>query len=347
MMYLIIGRTATGKDTLAHRLEDHGFKAVKSYTTRPQRSIFEDTHIFISPAESANYKDKVATTKINGYEYFATAEQVQASDIYIIDPKGFDELTKNMPKESFFVVYMAARTEMSKKAYLARGGADADEATKKKIEDEFNARTASETAMFDEFEKRILKKAMPDNVLAVLPIANNFSDSVMDYAVQSVIDSRSTIQHLVKFTYSAINHQVINGTPNFVYAKMPNGKYNFMPIEKFAWALNFTEGAFDSISKKLYSTVSPKIAAALDHTNIVAEGFGNTKPFVRCVCPVLCVNNYVIIFTSKEDMRKAIITEIIPESPFGTPSPKQKYDDSFIVNVENEIRYRVYTLNKE
>jgi len=343
MMYLIIGRTATGKDTLAHRLENHGFKQVKSYTTRPKRTPDEDSHIFISPDQSAKYTDKVATTKINGYEYFATAEQIQDSDIYIIDPNGFDELTANMPKESFFVVYMASKSESSKKAYVERvkGHLDKDAA-----EAEFRARTASETDQFDAFEKRILKKDMPANVLAVLPIANDFSDRVMDYAVQSVIDSRATIKNLVKFTYSAINHQVINGTPNFVYVKMPNGQYSFMPIEKFAWALNFTEGAFDSISKKLYNTVSPKTAAALDHVNIIAEGFGNTDSHLRCVCPVLCVNNYVIIFTNKDDMQKAVITEIIPESPFGTPKPKQEYDNSFIVNINNEIRYRIYTLTK-
>jgi hypothetical protein len=45
-------------------------------------------------------------------------------------------------------------------------------------------------------------------------------------------------------------------------------------------------------------------------------------------------------------MQKAVITEIIPESPFGTPKPKQEYDNSFIVNINNEIRYRIYTLTK-
>jgi len=343
MMYLIIGRTATGKDTLANRLEGHGFKPVKSYTTRPKRSPDEDTHIFITPDQSANYKDKVATTTINGCEYFATAEQVHDSDLYIIDPRGFDELTKNMPKESFFVVYMAAKADSSRKAYVERAKS---RLSKDEAINEFNARTASETSMFDEFERRILKKDMSDNVLAVLPIANDFTDKVMNYAVQSIIESKSTIKHLVKFTYSAINHQVINGTPNFVYAKMPNGQYSFMPIEKFAWALNFTDGAFDSISKKLYNQVSPKTAAALDHVNIIAEGFDKTDSHLRCVCPVLCVNNYVITFTSKDDMKKAVITEIIPESPFGTPKPKQKYDNAFIVNVNNEIRYRIYTLSK-
>ena len=71
-MILIIGRSGSGKDHLARELSKHGLKQVLSYTTRPPRRPDEDTHIFIKPEESCNYKDKIATTEIAGCEYFAT-----------------------------------------------------------------------------------------------------------------------------------------------------------------------------------------------------------------------------------------------------------------------------------
>ena len=52
MKLLIVGRTATGKDTLREALEKHAnMTFVKSYATRPRRFENEDTHIFITKNE--------------------------------------------------------------------------------------------------------------------------------------------------------------------------------------------------------------------------------------------------------------------------------------------------------
>jgi hypothetical protein len=72
-MILIIGRSGSGKDFLARELAKNGLSQVKSYTTRPPRYEGEDTHIFISAEEASRTEGKIATTVINGYEYFATA----------------------------------------------------------------------------------------------------------------------------------------------------------------------------------------------------------------------------------------------------------------------------------
>ena len=40
MVTLIVGRTASGKSTLAKMLENMGAKILKSYTTREQKKIF-------------------------------------------------------------------------------------------------------------------------------------------------------------------------------------------------------------------------------------------------------------------------------------------------------------------
>ena len=159
MMYLIVGRTGSGKDYLANRLAKEGLKVVKSYTTRPRRTENEDTHIFITPEEAKTYTDKVATTVINGYEYFATATQVNESDVYIIDPNGVEELTKNMPDTTFHIIYVDSNA-MDRRFNAVKRADD-------KIKEEliFDKRDESENAQFTEFEKKI-KSIGDDNPFA-------------------------------------------------------------------------------------------------------------------------------------------------------------------------------------
>lgn len=87
---LLIGKSGSGKDTIAKILSDkYGLRQLKSYTTRPRRFTTENTHTFVSelPAETDIVK-RIAYTEFNGYEYCATNAQVENSDIYVIDPDG-------------------------------------------------------------------------------------------------------------------------------------------------------------------------------------------------------------------------------------------------------------------
>lgn len=97
-VYCIMGRTASGKDTLVNTIIERfgdrfGYKKLKSYTTRPRRVGEGDTHIFINKSEVENYTSRiVAYTKFGEYEYFATSDQFEECDFYIIDPIGYYEL---------------------------------------------------------------------------------------------------------------------------------------------------------------------------------------------------------------------------------------------------------------
>lgn len=111
MKVLIIGRTASGKDTLREALErKYGWEFVKSYTTRKKRFEDEDTHLFVSQQQADNVTNKVAVTFVNNGEgwdeYFSTEEQVQEADAYIVDPVGMYLLCASMPYEHFVVVYV-------------------------------------------------------------------------------------------------------------------------------------------------------------------------------------------------------------------------------------------------
>lgn len=148
-MILIIGRTGSGKDYLARELAKSGLKQVLSYTTRPPRTPDENTHIFISPEETGNYNDKIATTVINGYEYFATKQQMTDNDVYIIDPNGTYELLENCPDVPFIICYLRADNDQRRDRAVGRG------ADKQKEAEVFDKRDASEDPQFSAFEKML------------------------------------------------------------------------------------------------------------------------------------------------------------------------------------------------
>ena len=145
-MILIAGRTGSGKNTYADILKEKGYKEVISYTTRPKRYETEDTHIFISNEEADIIEDKVASTTINDYKYFATKKQIQDADYYIIDPIGIAELTENCPDTEFLIIYIDADKETRYNRALSRGNSE-------KEADIFNKRDASEDKEFTEFEE--------------------------------------------------------------------------------------------------------------------------------------------------------------------------------------------------
>ena len=106
---LIIGRTASGKDTLADALRHaYGMTFVKSCTTRPRRTPDEDTHVFLTEQQAEPLvRDAVAYTRIGDYIYFTTAQQVMETEGYVIDPIGMRILCANMPNTRFVIAYVA------------------------------------------------------------------------------------------------------------------------------------------------------------------------------------------------------------------------------------------------
>lgn len=133
----IIGTSGSGKSTIANKLErKYNCRSVRSYTTRPIREDDDgdiNTHTFISSDEVENFKpDMVAYNVFNGYEYFATKEQIDSSDIYVTDVVGLLELkTKyfNKPIVSFFI-----KCDSSIVAKRMSNRGDSDEQIMKRLE---------------------------------------------------------------------------------------------------------------------------------------------------------------------------------------------------------------------
>ena len=85
---LIVGASGTGKTSVAERLEQqYGLKSVCSYTTREKRSDGEYGHIFVTEEEFSKLS-LAGYSEYAGNRYGATTEQIESSDLWVIDMAG-------------------------------------------------------------------------------------------------------------------------------------------------------------------------------------------------------------------------------------------------------------------
>jgi guanylate kinase len=124
-----MGRTASGKDTLANKLcERAGLRQIISYTTRERRVNEGDTHIFISDEEYQTIEDSgriAAFTQIGPYKYCCTIDQLYENDIYVIDPVGVQHLRElDLPNLRLVTVYVNVPDDVRKERALNKRGDD-------------------------------------------------------------------------------------------------------------------------------------------------------------------------------------------------------------------------------
>lgn len=175
IVFLVIGRSGCGKDTLVNYMcQKYGLKKLNSYTTRPPRQNEEDTHIFISPEDVQKYQDDIiAYTKIGEFEYFATKSQLKDINFYIIDPKGVQDLENipNLKEEFSFIKLFIYLPEKERKKRIALRG-DSEEA--------FLKRQEGEKQQFDNFE---------------------LQTDLFDYAIcnMDLIEAQKELEHIVQF----------------------------------------------------------------------------------------------------------------------------------------------------
>lgn len=260
MIYLIIGRTGSGKDFLANKLEEKGFPAVKSYATRPRRTENEDSHIFITPEEAAEFKDKVARTVINNYEYFATGEQVKNSKVYIIDPNGLDELSKNMPDTAFGIIHVTCDND-ARTYHAVHRVANSDHKKEKAV---FEARDASEREQFDAFDDETTAyrnglTSLRSNVVNLIEYENTFDEAKTDEFVEFLLCYDNTVNTITDLIKDALTlpefEEKRSENPDMIKLNADNNTE--VPIEAMtAFYMNNPEEFISFIC--LYKNISPR-----------------------------------------------------------------------------------------
>lgn len=129
VLLCLMGKTASGKDTLAQKLcERTGLRQVISYTTRERRANEGNTHIFISDEEYKTLEDSgriAAFTQIGTYKYCCTIDQLYENDIYVIDPIGVQHLRElDLPNLRLVTVYVNTPDDVRKDRALSKRGDD-------------------------------------------------------------------------------------------------------------------------------------------------------------------------------------------------------------------------------
>lgn len=110
-VFLILGRTSSGKDSLVGNLcNELGLSQLISYTTRPMRYVEENTHFFVTEDDYIKMRDNnqiAAFTQIGEYKYWSSIDQLYKNDIYIIDKLGLDYLhSLNLPNIRIVSIYI-------------------------------------------------------------------------------------------------------------------------------------------------------------------------------------------------------------------------------------------------
>lgn len=133
MIIVLVGKTASGKTTVANELcKNHGYKRIITYTTRPMRENEEqdvDYH-FISDEqfnemvennEFTEYKRYDTAHGVWSYGSVITSEQELSDDCYVIilTPQGLRDLSKKMLR--YIAFYLNVRFESQLERLKKRG----------------------------------------------------------------------------------------------------------------------------------------------------------------------------------------------------------------------------------
>jgi guanylate kinase len=154
VLICLMGKTASGKDTLANELcERTGMRQIISYTTRERRTNEGNTHIFISDAEYQALESSnqiAAFTQIGPYKYCCTVDQLYENDIYVIDPVGVQHLRElNLPNLRLVTVYVNTPDEVRKERALKKRGDDRLVYMKRDLAERDQFRTMLKNSEFD------------------------------------------------------------------------------------------------------------------------------------------------------------------------------------------------------
>lgn len=121
---LLVGKSGSGKTEIAKTLYTKGYDVLQSYTTRKPRSKNEWGHLFCSTDEYEQFKnedDIVAYSYFDNNHYFSTKSQIYATDIYVVDPDGVEDLKKNIEDINFTVIYLNVNANTRRNRMHIRG----------------------------------------------------------------------------------------------------------------------------------------------------------------------------------------------------------------------------------
>lgn len=122
-----MGESGVGKTTIADYMErTYGLKQVVSYTNRPKRFDGEIGHRFLEERDVDKIKqmfpNRVAEGVYDGNFYFATEEQVDECDVYVINPGAVEEFKSKYGGNKIVKVVLLEETPTNKVRHMLSRG---------------------------------------------------------------------------------------------------------------------------------------------------------------------------------------------------------------------------------
>lgn len=135
-LYIIIGKSGSGKNTLAKYLEcRYGYKLAESYTDRPRRFKEETGHVFLTKDEFSALEGLVAVRKKEDGRYGLTLEMLNCSDLVILDPAGAKEVLSTYKARPVHVIGVHADFRTRLRRMQSRGDEVRDVALRNMADD--------------------------------------------------------------------------------------------------------------------------------------------------------------------------------------------------------------------
>ena len=143
MIYVIIGRTASGKDTIVSKLIKSGYKRIVTYTSRPMRKKEKngETYHFVTKEEfegliqSGFFAEWRSYDTVDGVWYYGSSVDSYDTDedrIIILNPDGFHQIKKILEPEKVKSIYVYSNIGTIRNRLKKRG--DKKEEAERRIE---------------------------------------------------------------------------------------------------------------------------------------------------------------------------------------------------------------------
>ena len=147
MIIVLVGKTASGKTTVANELcKNHGYKRIITYTTRPMREnetqdvdyhfiSDEQFNKMVKNNEFTEYKRYNTAHGVWSYGSVVTSEQELSDDCYVIilTPQGLRDLSKKISRYIAFYLNVSLESQLER---LRKRGDEEQQIIKRLINDD-------------------------------------------------------------------------------------------------------------------------------------------------------------------------------------------------------------------
>ena len=128
-MLVLVGKTCSGKSTVAKILEKRGYNRIVTYTTRPKRAgeadgidyHFITVEDFLKRRENGFFAETAEYDASFGHCYYGSAKADYTADksVIVLNPKGIKQVLSSGLKPT--VIYLNAADTLLKERAIARG----------------------------------------------------------------------------------------------------------------------------------------------------------------------------------------------------------------------------------